>query len=166
MNDINHKQLERSLWKPIPVLVEVVVYKQWHKLSGPHAKGLMKLGQAVYQYGRPVTRYEAGIIGDGSQYGNFAAMRWWGLIEPGEKQTWTLTQRGWDFLTGKRRVSERALTLQGVCLGWSVPMVWFKELADTNTWEKADYLANRIAATEKDWAPNSLFSHLLTHRNA
>ena len=163
---MDHKQLERSLWKSIPVLVEVVVYKQWHKLSGPHAKGLMKLGQAVYQYKRPVTRYEAGIIGDGSQYGNFAAMRWWGLIEPSEGNAWTLTRLGWDFLTGKRRVSERVLTLQGECIGLSVPMTSFKELADTNTWQRADYLAHRIAATERDYSPTSLFANLLTHSTA
>ena len=166
MESKHFNRLERSLWAPIPVtcpMCSTTHFKQWHKLGTPHLKGLVKLAQAVLPYGRPVSRYEAGIIGDGSQYGNFAAMRWWDLIERGDAGTWTLTRKGWDFLTGKRRVSERVLTLKGEPIGFSVGLCSFKELADSNTWEKADYLANRIAVTEKDYAPNSLFSHLLQH---
>lgn len=164
MKDVDHKKLERSLYKAEPIKCAHcghVDFKQWHKLSAPHLKGLVKLAQAVHRLNRPATRYEAGIIGDGSQYGNFAAMRWWGLIEPKEGKTWTLTRLGWDFLTGKRRVSERVLTLRGELIGLSVGLCSFKALADSATWEKADYLANRIALTERDYAPNSLFSHLL-----
>lgn len=164
MNDIHHKKLERGLYKPEPVRCDHcgnLTFKTWHKLSAPHLKGLVKLGQAVHQLGRPATRYEAGIIGDGSQYGNLAAMRWWGLIEPTEGKAWTLTKLGWDFLRNKRGVAERVLTLRGELIGVSVGLKHFKELADSNTWEKADYLAHRIAVTEKDYSPNSLFARFL-----
>lgn len=169
MKDIDHKKLERGLYKQEPVTCPTCShtdYKTWHKLSPPHLKGLVKLADAVLRLRKPATRYEAGIIGDGSQYGNFAAMRWWNLIEHGDAGTWTLTQLGWEFLTNRRGVPERVLTLRGEAIGASVGLCSFKELADSNTWEKADYLAHRIAVTEKDYSPNSLFSHLLTNSPA
>jgi hypothetical protein len=171
MNDIDHRRLERALWKPIPVTVEVTLYKYWHKISSPHLRGLVKLASAVQRYRRPVDRYEAGVGADGSEYGNFAALRWWRLTEPAGHNQWAVTRRGWEFISDTKKIPERVLTLKNVntgeveVIGESVGLCSFRKLADSATWEKADYLVHRIAISDRDLSPTSLFAHLLTQPN-
>jgi hypothetical protein len=123
-------------------------FEQWHKLSEPHVKALIKLAEAVRHYGRPVRRYEAGIGKDGSEYGNFAAMRWWRLINSPRKTHWTVSPLGWDFLANRRGVPTHILTLKGEYIGESIGLVGLRQIADQEAWEKADYIANRLPHIE------------------
>src|SRR5690348_6858335 len=103
-------RLERSLYKPQRYTIQVEVFEQWHKLSGAHMRGLVKLAEAIESVHRPVSRYEAGIGDDGSEYGNFAALAWWGLTASHPGDSWAMTDRGWEFLAFRRSVSKYVLT--------------------------------------------------------
>lgn len=142
-------KLERSLYKPQSVRCTAENpcgeerFEQWHKLSSAHMRGLVKLAEAVETSRRPVTRYEAGISDDGSEYGNFAAMRWWGLIESHPGDTWAVTDRGWEFLAFRRSVSKYVLTVNGETKGLSVELIDATKAIDEETWTKPDYIGHR-----------------------
>jgi len=140
--------LERSLYKPQTVRCEHCGHEeleQWHKLSSAHMRGLVKLAEAVDSAHRPVTRYEAGISDDGSEYGNFAAMRWWELIEPHPGDAWAVTNRGWEFLAIRRSLSKYVLTFKGEMKGLSVELIDATKAIAEEVWTKPDYIGHRHA---------------------
>lgn len=144
--------LERSQYKPQTVRCGCCGHEeieQWHKLSSAHMRGLVKLAEAVESAHRPVTRYEAGIANDGSEYGNFAAMRWWGLITPHTGDRWTLTDRGWDFLAFRRSVSKYVLTFRGEFKAFSFELIDATKAIAEEVWQKPDYVGHRHAHVPK-----------------
>ena len=138
--------LERYQYKPQQIACESCGHSEWetwHKLSSAHMRGLIKLAEAVESVHRPVTRYEAGIANDGSEYGNFAAMRWWGLIESHPGDTWAVTDRGWEFLGFRRSVSKYVLTYKGEMKGLSVELIDATKAITEEVWTKPDYVGHR-----------------------
>lgn len=145
-------RLERSLYKPQSIRCGSCGHEeleQWHKLSSAHMRGLVKLAEAVESAHRPVTRYEAGIANDGSEYGNFAAMRWWNMIESHPGDAWTLTDLGWDFLAMRRSVSKYVLTYKGEMKGLSVELINARDAIKEEVWLKPDYIGFRHAHVPK-----------------
>lgn len=65
---------------------------------------------------------------NGPRHGNWARLRWWGLVEPREaadgedpramRGWWRLTGRGFAFLRGSVKVPRTALIFDGSWIGW------------------------------------------------
>jgi len=139
------RQLNHSLYKPQTMACPACgheEHEQWHKLARVHVTALVKCAAAIDSVHRPVNRDEMDL--DRNQNGNFAAMRWWGLIESKPDDRWAITPLGWAFLANERGVPLHVLTAAGKYVGESVGTVSCKKILGEEAWRKADYLAHRV----------------------
>lgn len=143
---INFSKIQRAHYKKQAVTCGHCGHTDWkypHKLMRPHLTAFLKLAEEVSRRHRPVTRLEAGVSQNGSEYGNFAALAWWDLIEKVDGR-WNVTPKGWNFLVGSIRVPVCVWTLRGEVVGQSFETTAISDVVKGETWQKLDYVRRRV----------------------
>ena len=118
-------------------------------------RAFLAFKEARIQLGRPVKKGELGLTN--SQYGNFQNLRHFGLVSQVEKgRDWEMTQLGWDFVAGRRKILNPAGHLGGETLpddhlAWSThpkarELVSIYDVLPEDYKQRAEYQAEKVGA--------------------
>ena len=115
----------------------MVEYK--HGMSVPLIEGLTALNNA----GGIANLKDLGL--DRNQWDNFQKLRYWDLVEKhyeGGKRaggTWSITQKGKDFLSGVLKINSRVVTYRGVRVKYLGVSVSAQEILENGYKQRIDY---------------------------
>ena len=147
---MNQAQLNRSLYKRQSMKCGECGHIRWktpHKLSGVHARGLIQCAEAYRRLGRPVTRDDMDL--ERNENGNFAALRWWKLIEAHPGNAWSVTEDGWAFLRHEKWVDSHVWTIDGERVAGDPNRISIRSVLSEEAWQRAEYIARRVPVVER-----------------